>query len=71
MHEKSNGNILEDIISYNNNPSFFMIIIYFSESIKDRQVDISQNIHSSHKFVLSKYEIDTFENLEIMLFSAT
>ena len=68
LPEKSNGYILEDVISYNNYLNIIIISIYFSESIKDSDVKFFHKLLISFQFVLFKFGID---NLEIRSFSAT
>ena len=41
---------------------------YLSESINDRKVKFWHNLDSSHKFVLFKFKIDIFDNVEIVYF---
>ena len=38
---------------------------YFSESIKDMDVKFWHNLHSSLKFVISKFEVDIFDITDI------
>ena len=45
--EKSDGNIPEDIISFDNNHDIIIISIYFSEIRKDREIKFVHNLHSS------------------------
>ena len=47
LSEKSNGNILEDIISYNKILNIIIISIYLSKTIKYRDVKFFHNLHSS------------------------
>ena len=44
---------------------------YFSESMKDRDVQFLQNLYSSLKFMILRFGIDIFDSFEIMPFSAT
>ena len=44
---------------------------YLSGSKKDKDVNFLNNIHSSFQVVVSKFEIDIFDSLEIKRFSAT
>ena len=41
------------------------------ESIKNMDVQFGHNLYSSLQFVLSKFWIDIFDNLETICFSAT
>ena len=70
LPEKTNETILEDI-SYNNNFTIIIISIYFSESMKDGDVNVFDNHHSSLQFVLLKFDIDIFDSLKTKHFSAT
>ena len=71
LPEESNGNILGDIISYNNHLDIFIISIYILESIENGDVKVSHNLHSNLQFVLLKFEMDIFDFFEVMLFLAT
>ena len=42
---------------------------YISESIDDRGVKFSDDVNSSSKSVLSKFEIDNFDSLETALYA--
>ena len=68
MAEKSNGNILENIISYNNYLTIIIISIYSSERMENKNV---KSIHVIFEFVICaiQFEIHIFDSLEIMPFS--
>ena len=44
---------------------------YILESIKDMNVKLQLNLHSSLQFMILKFGIDIFDSFEIKLFSAT
>ena len=52
LPEKSNGNILGDIISYSNNLKIIIKSIYFLESIRDKDIKYLHNLHLSLQFML-------------------
>ena len=66
MPEKNTGNILEDIIYFNNNLNIIIISIYFSKIIKDRDMKFLHNLYSSLQFVLLKFEITLFLLLKLV-----
>ena len=69
--EKSKGNSLQDIISYNNNLIIIIINRYLIlGKYKRWRREFLHNLHSSLKFMRLKFEIDIFDSLEIIPFSA-